>query len=210
LGVTLDTAGAESIMVQDTSSVINGSTSLNVQPGPLAELIIRGGIGTALMGQSLQATVSGDDAFGNQVQGFTGTVHFTSSDAGAGLPPDYTFTASDNGSHTFSVTFNTAGAQSLNVSDSADSLGSAGLSAVVIGSLKITLPTSVQAGQLFSITVSAVDRSNNPVAAYAGVIHFSSNDQQAGLPADYQFTAADAGVHTFQSVFLGTSGADRI
>jgi sugar lactone lactonase YvrE len=209
IGVNVDTAGAESITVQDTTSGIGGSTSFNVQPGPLAELIVRGGVATALIGQPIQVTVTGADAFGNAVQTLTGTVHFTSSDASAGLPPDYAFTASDNGSHTFSVTFNTAGAQLIRVSDSADSLGGGSLSAVVIGSLKITLPTSVQAGQLFSITVSAVDRSNNPVAAYLGAIHFSSTDQQARLPADYRFTAADAGVHTFQGLFLGTSGTDQ-
>jgi hypothetical protein len=210
IGVNLDTAGADSITVQDTTSGINGTTSVNVQPGPLAELIVRGGTVTALIGQPMQITVWGADAFGNAVTGFTGTVHFTSSDAGAGLPPDYTFAASDNGTRTFSVTFNTAGAQSLNVSDSADSLGSGSFSAVVIGSLKITAPTSVQAGQLFRVTVSADDRSNNPVAAYVGVIHFSSTDHQAGLPTDYKFTAADGGVHTFQGVFLGTSGTDEI
>jgi streptogramin lyase len=210
IGVSLDTAGVESITVQDTASGINGTTSVAVQPGPLVGLLARGGGVTALMGQPLQITVSGADAFGNAVQGFTGTVHFTSSDAGAGLPPDYTFTASDHGSHTFSVTFNTAGAQSLNVSDSPDGLASGRLSAVVIGSLKIASPTSIQAGQAFTVTVMAVDKSNNPVAVYLATIHFTSSDQQAGLPADYTFTAADQGVHTFQGVLLGTSGTDQI
>jgi sugar lactone lactonase YvrE len=209
IGVNLDTAGADSVTVQDTTSGINGTTSVNVQPGSLAELVLRGGV-TVLIGQPIQVSVSAADAFGNAVQTFIGTVHFSSSDASAGLPPDYTFTASDKGTHTFSVSFNTAGAQSIKVSDSADNLGSGSLSAIVIGSLKIAAPLSVQAGQIFTVTVMAVDKSNNPVSAYVGIIHFSSSDQQAGLPTDYHFTAADAGVHTFQGIFLGTSGTDQI
>jgi hypothetical protein len=210
IGVSVDTAGAESVTVQDMTSGINGTTSVNVQPGPLAELFVGGGGVTVLIGQPIQITVSGADAFGNLVQGFAGTARFSSSDTAAGLPADYTFTSADNGTHTFSIAFNTAGAQSLNVSDNADGLGAGHLSAIVISALKITAPTSVQAGQLFAVTVSAVDASNHPVSAYVGAIHFSSADQQAGLPADYTFTAADGGVHTFQGVFLGTSGTDQI
>ena len=41
------------------------------------------------------------------------------------------------------------------------------------------------------------DSSNNMGATYLGTIHFTSSDALAGLPADYTFTAADAGVHTF-------------
>ena len=43
------------------------------------------------------------DAYGHVVTGYTGTVHFTSSDGQAVLPGDYTFTAGDNGGHTFTT-----------------------------------------------------------------------------------------------------------
>src|SRR5207244_1328563 len=46
-----------------------------------------------------------------------GTIHFTSTDPQAILPSDYTFTAADAGSHTFSVTLKTAGSQSIQVMD---------------------------------------------------------------------------------------------
>ena len=49
--------------------------------------------------------------------GYTGTVHFTSSDPQAILPPDYTFLTSDAGSHQFSFTLKTLGDQTITVTD---------------------------------------------------------------------------------------------
>lgn len=40
---------------------------------------------------------------------YSGTVHFTSSASSATLPPDYTFTPADAGSHTFGATIAKAG-----------------------------------------------------------------------------------------------------
>jgi hypothetical protein len=59
------------------------------------------------------------DAYGNTVTGYTGTVHFTSSDGQAVLPANYTFTATDAGVHTFSggVTLKTVGSQTVTVTD---------------------------------------------------------------------------------------------
>ena len=49
--------------------------------------------------------------------GYTGTVHFTSSDPQAVLPADYTFVTADAGTHTFSVTLPTLGSQTITVQD---------------------------------------------------------------------------------------------
>jgi hypothetical protein len=72
------------------------------------------------------------------------------------------------------------------------------------------LVTSAQnpdvAGTAFNVTVTVQDPYGNTVAGYRGTAHFSSNDPQATLPADYAFTAADNGVHTFSGVILLTSG----
>src|SRR5262249_24834493 len=43
-------------------------------------------------GSPFTVTVTALDASGNTVPGYTGTVHFTSTDTSAPLPPDYTFT----------------------------------------------------------------------------------------------------------------------
>ena len=76
---------------------------------------------TASAGTPQSFTVTLADSFGNVATGYVGTVHFTSTDGQAGLPANYTFTAADQGKHTFQVTFKTTGTQSLSVTDTTNS-----------------------------------------------------------------------------------------
>jgi hypothetical protein len=63
-------------------------------------------------------TVTARDETNAVVAGYTGTVTFSSSDAGATLPANFTFQAGDNGSHTFSATlFDTTGQQTITATD---------------------------------------------------------------------------------------------
>jgi hypothetical protein len=62
-------------------------------------------------------TVIALDAYGNVATGYTGKVHFTSSDHKAVLPPDYTFVPGDNGKHNFTVTLRSTGTQTVAVTD---------------------------------------------------------------------------------------------
>jgi len=61
------------------------------------------------------------DAFHNTATGYSGTVHFTSSDLLASLPPDYTFLTTDSGVHSFSVTLKTIGSQTVTATDTVTS-----------------------------------------------------------------------------------------
>jgi hypothetical protein len=76
---------------------------------------------TAQSGVPFDVTVTAVDVFGQVAVGYTGTVTFGTSDTGPGvtLPPDYTFTAADAGTHTFAGQFTlvTPGDQTLIVSD---------------------------------------------------------------------------------------------
>ncbi|GAI85054.1 unnamed protein product, partial [marine sediment metagenome] len=54
---------------------------------------------------------------GNLDIGYTGTVSFSSTDSGAVLPSNYTFTAFDRGFHHFTATLNTEGLQTITVND---------------------------------------------------------------------------------------------
>jgi hypothetical protein len=64
-------------------------------------------------GVSFTITVNALTA-GNQLDcNYTGTVTFTSSDPSAMLPAPYTFTLADGGTHTFMVTLNTSGMQTI-------------------------------------------------------------------------------------------------
>src|SRR5262249_23286825 len=62
-------------------------------------------------------TVTALNADGTVNTGYTGTVHFASNDLQAVLPADYTFTAADQGRHTFTATLKTAGNKSITVTD---------------------------------------------------------------------------------------------
>jgi hypothetical protein len=73
------------------------------------------------VGQVVDTNVTAYDVNGNVASGYRGTIQFTSTDGAATLPPPYTFTAADAGTHRFpaSVTLRTTGAQLLTVADSA-------------------------------------------------------------------------------------------
>jgi hypothetical protein len=77
--------------------------------------------------------------------------------------------------------------------------------------LGLSAPANSTAGAAFGVTVTALDVNNNPAAGYTGTVHFTSSDGQAVLPADYTFTAADAGAHTFTGgVTLKTTGSQTV
>src|SRR5262249_62041095 len=106
----------------------------------------------------------------------------------------------------------TAGTESIQVSDSTDGIDGGTSLTVQPGVATALFSQSVQpvdAYHSFPVTVRAADLFGNTVTAYKGTVHFTSPDVAAVLPADYTFTSADQGVHTF-SVTLGSLGADSI
>ena len=67
-------------------------------------------------------TVTLKDAYGNIARGYTGTVHFTSSDGKASLPANYTFTTADKGVHTFTgLVLRKKGNQTVTITDTLNS-----------------------------------------------------------------------------------------
>jgi hypothetical protein len=120
-GVILKTAGSQTITATDTeSSSVQGVAHSTVLAAKAAYFSISAP-GSAQVGVAFNITVTARDLYGNLAGGYLGTVHFTSTDGAAVLPADYTFTSTDKGKHTFSVTLNTAGAQVLKVTDTVNS-----------------------------------------------------------------------------------------
>jgi VCBS repeat protein len=157
--------------------------------------------GTA--GAPVSLTVSALSASGAMVPNYSGTVHFTSSDAAAQLPPDSALT---NGTGTFQVVFKTAGSQTVTVSDSAKLLtaSTSGTITVTGGSathFSIGTPTSAVDGTPFSFTVTALDASNNVAISYSGTMQFTSTDSQAVLP---QQSALTNGTASFSATLKAT------
>lgn len=88
---------------------------------------------------------------------------------------------------------------------STQSIAVSGTSAYVY-TASLALPQSVTAGDSQSVTVSVT----NPAVTYTGVLHFSSSDPKAVLPADYTFTTADHGSHTFSGIQFRTAGIQAL
>jgi hypothetical protein len=67
----------------------------------------------------------------------------------------------------------------------------------------LTAPPTVTAGTPFTITVKTVDPFGQTAVGYTGTVHFVASN---GAMANYSFTAADAGQHTFAGLVLRRAG----
>jgi hypothetical protein len=157
-------------------------------------------------GDLATATVTAYDANYNLATGYRGTIHFTSSDGAATLPPDHTFTAGDSGTFTFTngVILRTAGAQTITTTDNAD--------ATITGSQGVTVgppaPTGLTAT---AATTTSVSLTWNPspgatqyevqrtaaLAPYVTLVttagtSYSDNSATAGTTYVYKVRAIDA------------------
>jgi hypothetical protein len=223
---TLRTAGTQSISARDFAGGLSGSQlGISVSPAAFAAFALSVPIATDSHGHYLMTagdliplTVKATDPFGNAVNGYTGSVHLTSTDTQAGLPADYTFTAADAGVHTFTVVLKTATPNSvvwsISVADTANAATLATITNVEVvnaaaSTFGITLPSQITAGVPFSSKVTVSDPYGNGVKNYFGTVHFSTSALNAGLPADYTFNSADAGVHSF-TLTLNTSGSQTL
>jgi predicted outer membrane repeat protein len=181
--------------------------NVTVPTGPtVSSLTVTGFSSPIQAGVAGAVTVTARDTNGNVVTGYRGTIHFTSSDSQAALPLDYTFTAADNGAHTFNLTLETAGSQSVTVTAGSSVTGTQSGIAVTAAAASIFIvsgfPTPTTAGVAGTFTVTARDAYGNTATGYGGTVHFSSSDGQATLPADSTLTS---GVGTF-SATLYTAG----
>jgi ELWxxDGT repeat protein len=178
---------------------------------PAPSLALSGFPATVTAGVAGSVTVAVRNPDGSPNTTYRGTVHFTSSDPQAVLPADYTFTAADNGAHTFSATFKTAGGQSITVGDTilpGVTGTQAGITVRPAAASRFTVagfPSPITAGVAGSLTVTAWDAYGNKATGYSGTVRFTSSDGQAVRPGNYTFTAADGGMHSFGAI-LKTAG----
>jgi streptogramin lyase len=214
---TLKTAGAQSLTVTDTvNNTIAGSQMGMVVNAAAASILRVAGFPSPITaGASGNVTVSAKDPYGNTATTYRGTVHFTSTDGQAVLPGDYTFTAADQGVHTFSATLETAEPQSLTVSDTINSSITGTQTGIQVNpaaaaSFSVAdFPTPTVAGSIGGFAVTALDAFGNIATGYQGTVTFSSTDAQAVLPGNYTFTSADRGSHPFGAV-LETAGTESL
>ena len=170
---TPQTGGTLTGMLILSANTATGSVVINLTgvASSVAQFAVTGLPAQAPAGGTLNFTVTAEDAQGNPLNGYVGTVTFSSTDKAANLPANYTFTAADNSSHQFQVTFNTAGEQTITVTDTTTgATGTGGPVNVQAAAAAIAVSggsnQSTPLGQPFPTLLSALvtDSANNPVA----------------------------------------------
>ena len=201
------------------SGSVTGTAVVTVNPAPATHFAVSAAASVSA-GSFFTFTVTALNTFNATVTGYTGAVHFSTSDgnAMAQVPADYTFVSSDNGVHTFTsgAKLITAGLETVSATDKATSsiTGSVAVTVTPLGAtnLSVSAPALPIAGRGFNVTVTAVDTFGNVATSYSGAIHFTASDAASGvvLPADYTYVPGDSGVHTFAGVILQTTGLQTL
>jgi streptogramin lyase len=125
-GVVFRQAGAQQLTVSDIANpALTGRATTTVNPGAPARIIVTRPIDRILPGVPFTVRACIQDMNDNTVVGYTGRVHFSSTDSDprVSLPADYQFTTADMGEHDFQVTLFTGGPQTITIAE----IGTSGL-----------------------------------------------------------------------------------
>jgi uncharacterized repeat protein (TIGR02543 family) len=164
-------------------------------------------------GTASDVTVTVVDEDDTVVVGYTGTIHFTSTDSAAVLPASYTFTALDAGSHAFAggVTLKTAGLRTVIATGTG--MGTiAGWQTVTVAPAVLdhfafgTIASPKVAGTPFSVTIAAKDFYGNTVNAFADFARLSAT---TSVIVPSRTSAFVAGMWT-GNVTISTAGTQAI
>jgi FG-GAP-like repeat len=137
-------------------------------------------------GTAFMVTVTALGSSGQTATSYSGTVHFTSTDGQAALPANSSLA---NGTATFTATLKTVGNQAITATDAATAslTGTSSSINVLPGPathFSVLAPGFATVGTAFNFTVTAFDAVNNTATNYSGMVHFTSTDAQALLPAN--------------------------
>jgi Bacterial Ig-like domain (group 2)/Divergent InlB B-repeat domain len=191
---TITPAGTSTLTITGTSGSLSHTATVQLTvSAPAAPHFAVAAPATAVSGTPFTFTVTALTASGTTVTGYTGTVHFTSSDAAATLPANYTFTAADSGVHVFSATLKKAGSQTITATDTVTAAITGTSNPIVVSAgpathFSITAPATADSGTSFNFTVTALDAGNNTATGYTGTVQFSSSDGSAILPTPSTLT----------------------
>jgi len=191
ISAKLKTAGTQTITATDTVDTGLAATTGNISVVAIASKLVITAATTAVAGSPLTFTVTAKDVSGNTATNYTGTAHFTSTDANAILPANAVLV---NGVGTFNVTFKTATTVTITATDTMTNTikGSSGgivVSAAPASQFTVTAPASTTSGAAFYATVTAKDAYGNLAKSYTGTVHFTSTDLAAVLPANVTLTS---------------------
>ncbi|MCM2279940.1 MAG: hypothetical protein NDJ89_17845 [Oligoflexia bacterium] len=162
--------------VRVTDSMGNTATaSITVNPGAATTLAVSGIPSSAVAGVAQSTlSVTTKDSYGNTATGYTGTVHFTSSDSTATLPSDYAFLAGDAGTRIFNITFGSTGTYSVTATDTVTGTITGSQSSITVtggtaAKLVLSGSASTEAGSCAAYTVTLNDANNFTTSAASTV-----------------------------------------
>ncbi|MCX7959269.1 MAG: hypothetical protein N3B13_09505, partial [Deltaproteobacteria bacterium] len=228
-GVKLVTAGTRYVRAEQVGNpAINGQQSgINVTATTLHHLNVFGLPSQYPACGTRSVTVEAKDIYDNRVTTYTGTVTFSSNDAQAVLPSNYTFVAGDMGIKSVpGVILRTLG---TGYYVKAEQVGNPSINGqqssieVVPGDAKILvvdqITSPIVAGTPSNVRVTAYDQcgagNGNVAINYKGTIQFTTSDPSSHpdkkLPANYTFQAGDNGTRVFPNgVTLVTAGTQSV
>ncbi len=152
---TLRTAGDQTLNATDTTNGDLTGTSAAITVGAAAASHFTvSAPALAITGDAVAITVTAKDPFNNTAAGYTGTIHFSSSDAAAMLPGNTTLT---NGAGVFSVTLQSLGSQTLTVTDASAATIAGTSGTIATRGLTVTSLTPTSTG-----FVATFDKPFNP------------------------------------------------
>ena len=191
-GVTLVTAGAQSVTVTDVNnSLVTGKQEgIPVVAGAPDHLAVSGFPSPVVSAKLSSFTVEAQDAYGNRVTDYfsNGPVYIFSDDP-LFTAFEYTFTGTEGGVVGLDATLLTLGTWSLFAQDA--SIGGQQDNIVVIPKFGVThAPPTFTAGIEGTITVRVEDWTGAPIAGYSGTVAITTNDDaHAILPPNAPITA---------------------
>ena len=204
--IVFETAGLQSITATDPVATISStSNAIEITAAAMSQFALS--IGSPVTaGDAESVIVEAEDAYGNEITNYLGTIHFTSSDPQAIVPANYTFQMADGGEHTFSdgVTLETAGSQTVTVTSLGTPSYTGTSSTITVNPAAATtfgLTTAGLPGVEVPVSVTAYDAYGNVATGYDGTLDFSTTDAHAILPTTD--TLSD-GTGTFDFTFSTT------
>ncbi|HYW45977.1 MAG TPA: hypothetical protein VE959_24145, partial [Bryobacteraceae bacterium] len=150
-------------------------------PGPATHFAVTPAVTTATAGTAINFTVTAQDANNNTVTGYTGTVHFTSTDGAATLPSNNSTLTGGTGS--FNVIFNTPGGQTITATDTVTStITGTSTSIAVTGTVGGTNPFVQQGGKL--VGSNPIQSANEILQGASVAISADGSTAAVGAPED--------------------------
>jgi CshA-type fibril repeat protein len=204
----LYTAGSQTVTATDDATegtIIGTSNDVDVAPAAATSLTVQLPASTTA-GVGVQAVITAHDDWGNIDTNDNGTVNLASSDTDGTLQPTASLVA---GTVTVPVTFVNAGNEFMTATDATDASITDQSETVVDPAattrLDMGMPYVVVAGSTNDLNVQTLDAYGNATST-SDLVHFSSSDPRAVLPAD-------AGMDTLSGsvpVTLKTAGGQTV